>query len=65
LEIAAQKLVKSYGSASLLPIEVATAIVISGKPMKRSFLKKLIVALVKKVDKQIMLNVGTACCDKG
>ena len=65
LAIVAQRLVKNFGGVFLFPIEVVTAIAISGMPTRRFFQKKRIVALAKTVDKQIMLNVGTVSYAKG
>ena len=59
-EIVAQRLAKNSGSAYLQIIEAATVSAISGKPTRKSFPKKHIVALAKIAEKPIMLNAGTA-----
>jgi hypothetical protein len=56
--IVAKKVVERFGRTFLKVINKLTATVIFGMPTKKYFLKKLIVASVKTLDKPIMSNDG-------
>lgn len=57
-----KRLVAGYGSEFLKTTVDAFLTVISGKPTKKSCLRKLIIRLVKTVDRPITWNDGTVLC---
>ena len=64
LVTAAKRHARNFGSAFLKPIVGAIVSVISGTPIKRSFLKTLTKVLEKTVDKLTTWSVGIVHCVK-